>query len=504
MSNAWSREKNRSLGAGFVRWLALMVLIASADWAKCDVLDPGAFTLAADEGAAASRGEGTEDASIRVNVERINSGLGPFQIRLLHPGLPLKEGVEYALTFRARADEARPISVAVSAASGDRSKSVYDGGFKLGPDWRDYRATFKSTEAVASAQVRFALGASNVDVELADVTLDVADSASAGFIPPSKMKLSVRNSCKAKLSTPPELPDVARVVIDKIDPEPAAWHVNLAIPRLAIEENQAYVLTYRVRSSKPREYVFTIAMDHPPWTSLGFDKTLGADRNWKTVTTRFRGKLTESKAEIRIGLGKGTGTIEFSHLRLEKAPSPPANFMDPTDFVLSVYGDNRAELGYSADDANVMKIDVGKVTIDRMPWKVSVQRRRLAIRKGETYELKFRARARGPRAILLGIDMAHPPWKNLGLGQSVVLNNEWTNLQYTFEATESDDDGQIRFDLGNSDTDVEIADIALDLVSTDRETPNQRRPMVVNLVGMSVWIVVGLALLWRAKLTTTK
>ena len=57
--------------------------------------------------------------------------------------------------------------------------------------------------------------------------------------------------------------------------------------------------------------------------------------------------------------------------------------------------------------------------------------------------------------------MAHEPWANLGLYQTIELTSNWRRFQLDFTAIADDDDARIHVDAGNSDIAVELSSVTL-------------------------------------------
>jgi hypothetical protein len=57
--------------------------------------------------------------------------------------------------------------------------------------------------------------------------------------------------------------------------------------------------------------------------------------------------------------------------------------------------------------------------------------------------------------------MAHPPWESLGLYRNGTVGTEWTPVQRTFTANQSDDSVQVTFNLGGDTADVHVSDLSL-------------------------------------------
>jgi hypothetical protein len=110
---------------------------------------------------------GAGKASARVDVTAA-PGVD-WKVGLYSHGASLKKGKSYDITFLARAERSRPISVSVQKGSPDWRQYGDWHTFNLTPSWKRYRLSFESTGTDAQAQVQFMAGATTGPVWIDDV-----------------------------------------------------------------------------------------------------------------------------------------------------------------------------------------------------------------------------------------------------------------------------------------------------------------------------------------------
>lgn len=98
---------------------------------------------------------------------------------------------------------------------------------------------------------------------------------------------------------------------------------------------------------------------------------------------------------------------------------------------------------------------------DPTPWHIQLRHSGLQVIEGTEYTLSFRIRATRERGYAFGVAMAHPPWESLGLYRNGTVGTEWTPVQRTFTANQSDDSVQVTFNLGGDTADVHVSDLSL-------------------------------------------
>lgn len=114
------------------------------------------------------------------------------------------------------------------------------------------------------------------------------------------------------------------------------------------------------------------------------------------------------------------------------------------------------------------------------PYGAKVTRRWLPLIKGETYLLRFEARADEPRPLIASVLQAREPWLELGCSEVVELGPEWKTYEVEFVALQDESDAAIVLALGMSPVPVEIGDVLLLRDSQAVEPRPPRTPFDVN------------------------
>ncbi len=141
-----------------------------------------------------------------------------------------------------------------------------------------------------------------------------------------------------------------------------------------------------------------------------------------------------------------------------RAPAPPATNIE--GWTLEQHADCRARvLASSYKDRPAARIQIARV--DGTDWHIQFHQRDLALKRDRYYTVSFDAAADQPRAIHVNVGMAHEPWSNLGLSQSVRLGPEWQSFRFGFVARSDDDNVRLSFVLGADTTTVHLANVRL-------------------------------------------
>ncbi len=123
---------------------------------------------------------------------------------------------------------------------------------------------------------------------------------------------------------------------------------------------------------------------------------------------------------------------------------------------LAVHPPARAALESAEGTADRLAVSIEEIA-GGSPWHVQANTTLGPVRAGETYAVRFRARAGTDRAIGVGLAMAHAPWDNLGGYHDLAVSAEWREFALHFEADTTDRLARLHFDLGAHADLVEIA-----------------------------------------------
>jgi hypothetical protein len=145
-------------------------------------------------------------------------------------------------------------------------------------------------------------------------------------------------------------------------------------------------------------------------------------------------------------------------------PDNPRGYFEAEDprqaiWWLRVAAEGKATLVMPPDSPDVVRLAITKAAKEK--WDVQLNKPRYTVRAHHLYTIAVTARADSPRTITVGFALAHAPWANLGLYQTIELTSTWQRFQLDFAATADDDNARIHVDAGNSDIAVELSAVTL-------------------------------------------
>ena len=107
-------------------------------------------------------------------------------------------------------------------------------------------------------------------------------------------------------------------------------------------------------------------------------------------------------------------------------------------------------------------LHISQLTLDGISWHVQLHQVGLTLEPGKRYTASFLARADKVRPLVLNVRLDKDPWTNLGLDSSFTVTPQWKRYTVSFAATVPEPNhSRISFVLGDSDTDLYLADISL-------------------------------------------
>lgn len=260
--------------------------------------------------------------AVSIRIEGL-AGAKAGEIALVRGGHSVRADSVYQVRFVARAEAARPIHVALHENHPPWQPLALASRVGLVQEWRDFQVLFHPHEDEPDAQLSFQLGASDADVQIADVSfaaLDPAASADDSFqFPANAWQAATTSDAVANLvETGPdsfrvELGDVAML---------EDWHVHVWTGGFPVQADVRYALRLRLRADDRRVVVAALSQNHPPWRPLGLRAPIVATPQWSERTVEFTPSRTDLNAKLQLLLGGSETPVEFSDVRLELAADP--------------------------------------------------------------------------------------------------------------------------------------------------------------------------------------
>ena len=236
---------------------------------------------------------------VRIGITQADTNI-PWHIQLNQPSLAVQATNQYAVRFRARADQPRPMAVSVSQAHDPwESLGLYQ-EVALTSEWQSYDVEFIATGDDDNARVHFDMGGSPVSLEIA-----------AAILHNIPWRLEVQEGSEAKLVFPPEHPKRMRIGITQADTN-IPWHIQLNHPSLGVQATHRYAVRFRARADQPRPMTVAVGQAHDPWESLGLYQEVALTSEWQSYEVEFVATGDDDNARVYFDMGGSAVPVEMT------------------------------------------------------------------------------------------------------------------------------------------------------------------------------------------------
>ncbi|WP_241657236.1 carbohydrate binding domain-containing protein [Halobacillus salinus] len=290
----------------------------------------------------------------------------------------------------------------------------------------------------------------------------------------------------------------------------ALWSLQL-IQHLAIMQGHTYEVTFDAKTDASRTLMTKVSGgSERGYANYSGEKTFNLTSDVQSYSYTFTHQQeNDLAARLEFNMGTNANPVWIGNVRVEditgqqeestqKEPLGDGNHVyngtfDQGDATRLAYWDTIVQNGAEAEavvnpDERVMHMDIeaeGKSQED-----IQLQQTGLQFLKGNTYELTFRARAEQAREIEVGF--IGQDRKNYAEPKPVSLTEEWKTYTVPFEMTteNSDLEGQLKFYMGQSASDVYMDDVELMQTSTYVDYDNIDLTPLTNgdfANGMDAW-----------------
>lgn len=401
--------------------------------------------------------------AVKFVVKRLGTGAG-WQLGLVYSHLPIEAGQTYDLTFSARAPQPRGMGVALN-----RGRTPWDNlgliaQVKLTESWQEFRYDFAAKSSDEQARLEFQMGAETGDVELQAIRLTPRPALPGpyGALPPSRWSTVSAEGAQGTVATGEDGRTLRAEITSGGAGQP--WQFMAVCSQLPLRAGRSYVVSAELRATQPRPVKLAISQARPPWQGMGLYEEAALGTEWQTVEYRFTPTADETNARLEVQLGGHAGAVELRNATLAVADATPeAPVVQPPNWAL------RQQPGYAAvlhtaaaapRDARLHIQDcpapnAAAIQLEHSPHELAT---------GDELTLRFRAKADALRPLSVSVRQGRPPWRALGLAQTIELTADWQEFQLPFVATATDEAAALVFEAGHDSTGVELA--AVDLASS--------------------------------------
>ena len=431
-----------------------------------------------------------------------------YSLQLVQPGIPMEQGIEYTLTFDAKADEARKMIVDISNTS-SWSRYLEDTTVELGTDWDTYTCTF-GVKAISdeNARLEFNFGklGSVADVYLKNVTLkktgtveveEVATTPDGNYVKNGAFEVgegrlaywNVPENVKDKVSVTNKKDTANGIYVRELKVVGAegltAEDVTVSQSGLALAPNTNYVFTMDAYAEAAASITVKVA---------GVTETFNLTEEKQTVTFKLETEEEVTNKDIVLALGSET-TVYVDNVAVKEDSLLVNGSFDNgmsgwTPFKDSGVGNVSWEVTKDAGN-NVMKYTIPDT--GNTDWFIQLKQNDVTLENGKRYKLTFRVKSNIERDIQFAFqrngekhtmeDGKTQDWTPYSKTEIVTVGSKgdttWETFSTIFDMTEPTDEGTIfavtMGAVGGKQV-AQLHEIYLDdfvLEETDEEIPSE-------------------------------
>ncbi|EKQ50387.1 MULTISPECIES: carbohydrate binding domain-containing protein [unclassified Clostridium] len=399
-------------------------------------------------------------ANNKMTISTKNAGTADYSIQLVQPGVPLKEGGKYRVTFDAKANEDRTMIADVSGPDRSYVRYFNDTKVDLTTDVKTYSYEFTmDKEDDANGRLEFNLGnqGSLADVELSNVkiekigqiekdeneskkimpdgnyvnngTFDVGEDRMKYWEVKSKStntQINVTNSNNSR-----------ELKVDTKDNNSLLEDVSVKQTNLALTKNDNYALYFDAYADKDKTIKACIN---------GEEFSADLTNNKKTFKFEFSTGEELSSKDLELLLG-GQGITYIDNVRIEENSLIRNGAFDSGLTGWNVYVDGSSQASGSVDslkEKNAAQLEIAD-TGDQ-DWKIQLKQNNVKLEEGQKYRLSFDAKSTTDRDIMYAIQRDGSKdnnWDPYSGSKVIEVGNDFKTYTNEFEMKKPTDENAI-------------------------------------------------------------
>ena len=407
---------------------------------------------------------GVGSSEIRDNkiiIKTENAGTVDYSIQLVQPGIPLKEGGIYKVTFDAKAAEDRTMIVDISAPDRGYKRYFKDTKVDLTTENKTYSYEFVMENSDdANGRLEFNLGnqGSTADVEISNVRIEKTGNVEKNEDDTKKItpdgnyvnngtfdvgqdrmkywEVKAGNNEKVSVTNKDNSRELKVTVNNRLS---QLKDVSVKQTNLALKENTQYVLYFDAYSEDNKNIGASI--DGNDFEAKLTDKK-------KTYKFTFETKDEINNKDLELFLGT-KGTVYVDNVRIEENSLIRNGSFDSGFVGWQVFTDSSvsSDVAYGVDSLN--NDNAAEININNTgdaDWKIQLKQENVKLEKGKKYRLSFDAKSSIDRDIMYAIQRdgsKDDNWDAYTGSKIISVGNESQLISYEFEMKKDTDEHSI-------------------------------------------------------------
>jgi hypothetical protein len=423
-----------------------------------------------------------------------------WKISLWSNTFGIEIGFEYTLTFDAKSAAPRPITLFAAQSNAPYRLISSATSFDLKGNWTSYAFRFRPSASEPAGRLQISLGASEADVEMRDIKLErraIPPTLPERANSPPLWTLSAPAETRAKVAEDRNELGTLSVEIGQ-DTTKNPWEMNVHRAGYTFDAGKEYVARFRARASEARQIEFLALRDRTPWTLVAAPEAIPLTTRWEDFEIPFSPIQNEPRGMVQFNLGGSAAGVQIE--RFDLAETKPDQDIDQFRFLrnawsLTVAPENRAQLERPIHGGSAFRIRIDQaLTLER--WHINFLYSPIRIIEARNYLLRFRVRGDGDRVISVRLDDS-ATGNSLGVFKLIKITPSWQEVEIPFRSLGETNQARLIFELGGSDIDVELANVALRIEPRSVISLDRTRTVIVNVVAVSAAVGVVALLVGR-------
>lgn len=410
--------------------------------------------------------------AVRVRFEGEEAPIAhSWTTRLVHAVGSLQAGEHVEISFEARSDAPRALTVTLNEPNPPWTVLAPARDIPVGTGWRLYSIQFvpeRSSEL--GGLLQFHMGTHDGAVEIRQPSWGARAAGWQESTCVSGWFLATEPGRSAILDFPPTSDDVLRVDIGRVPLAKAGnpWEVSLSHPLPAVRAHEIGELSFLARASRPVGFQALIDSGAPPWSALSSTFSLTAGQGWRRHRIVVHSPTDADHPRLVFLLGESEEQFEFDQARWKRGDGS-IEALSFADWGLSSTPPRKARLNFPPDNhGEGTSVAVERESADGLnaiapprldPWTTQLHHPIGPLSPHQVGRLLFDARASHPRPLSIAIVDRSRPEIECVPKKTFVLGTGWRRHVLEFPVLRPSDDGELRVQVGGSDVPVTLRNL---------------------------------------------
>ncbi len=288
--------------------------------ADCDLISNSSFQNGNESWTQYSNAAATanfEYTNEQATIDISNGGTRVWHVQLYQKFQDFDANSRYVVSFKARSNAARTITLELSEATSPHTGYFYE-DFELSSNWEQKYLVFETSNAISDARLVFNAGLSNRNVYLDDIEIRKEEClTTCNLIANSHFDQQNQSWTQYANSGANAQFDYSQYSgeIEITNGGTKVWHVQLYQQNLPIVAGQSYTLSFKAKAQSARNITIDLSSATQPHQGY-FYKTLPIKEQWETYNISINPSTSDPTARLVFNLGLHWADVDLDDVML--------------------------------------------------------------------------------------------------------------------------------------------------------------------------------------------